>query len=644
MASPAKRPKLQGKEEEVNDSICGYLHNVSCVRISIWFILDYLIKQHLLDLRSSPAPYTHTHDVHTVTESPTKKPRMTWAEDLLLNLQQGERSLEVYVEEFLSVYHLVRWSDKMVNACFQMGLKDDRLFQLISPNDYYRPVADFINFVLDLCGSSFQVMVEDGNPPPIWKHAVAPPHQQPEPSAYHSSDLTPSLSPACPQVGHSSMMVLSPAIQAAAKSKSACKMAATTPASAHKMAATPEPARKMAATPESARKMAAAPESARKMASVPEPPAKMAAKTEPPAKMATKTEPLAKMAAKTEPPAKMAAAPELTDPPERPQATARTEPAHPVSPLETPSPPESPLGSSSRPEPARPERRPGPAPQELPSEPTSPLSFPEPSQDTAPLPEPSQDTASLSESSQAAESIQAAESSQATAVVPESSQAAPARTPEPELPPAHPPEAELTSGVKATPEPSIAGEAAPMPPEVSAQAVEPHREAALTVELSASPISLSTSSIPAFSRSPSLTRLPAQPWRAPAHPPEPELCPARPPEPEVEHCPARPPEPEPDLCPARPPEPALYPALTRAGKTVNSPKKILGGGYSPVQPWPPGLFTRPWLPESPDPPWPHELCDPPWRPYLYPVSPVAPTLPPPLVCIRRETRLFGGGR
>ncbi|KAI2647207.1 Streptococcal surface protein A [Labeo rohita] len=132
-------------------------------------------------------------------------------------------------------------------------------------------------------------------------------------------------------------------------------------------------------------------------------------------------------------------------------------------------------------------------------------------------------------------------------------------------------------------------------------------------------------------------------------PPEPELCPARPPEPEL--CSASPPESAPPS--ARPPEPAPHPALPRAGSTVNSPKKILGGGYSPVQPpelftrpwppeppdppWPPELFTRPWPPEPPDPPWPPELFtrpwppeppDPPWPPELS-VRPWPPELPDP---------------
>ncbi len=53
------------------------------------------------------------------------------------------------MEEFLGVVHLVSWSDHMVNACFRMGLDDDSLFQILSPDNCYRPVADFINYVLN---------------------------------------------------------------------------------------------------------------------------------------------------------------------------------------------------------------------------------------------------------------------------------------------------------------------------------------------------------------------------------------------------------------------------------------------------------------------------------------------------------------
>ncbi|KAL0182517.1 hypothetical protein M9458_021892, partial [Cirrhinus mrigala] len=227
---------------------------------------------------------------------------------------------------------------------------------------------------------------------------------------------------------------------------------------------------------------------------------------------------------------------------------------------------------------------------------------------------------------------------------------------------------EIPSGLKSAPEASSAGEAAPMPPEVSAPAVEPLMVAALNYELYASPPTLSTSSIPALPRFPSLMRASAHPpepappartpepsparppesalnyellcfspysvyllypcspqsWRASARPPESAPPPARPPEPEPP--PARPPEsappPErpsepvpPPVPPARPPEPAPPehpPALvpTKPGLPVLS---RVGYALSPPEKILGGYSPdRPWLPEPPDPPWPYGLCARPW--------------------------------
>ncbi len=94
---------------------------------------------------------------------------MNWAEDFIFHFQQEGQPLERYVEEFLSVLHLVIWSDHTVNACFRMGIDDDNLFRFLSPVDCYRPVADFINYVLDLNGSEFFVDVEDTS----WSHLEA---------------------------------------------------------------------------------------------------------------------------------------------------------------------------------------------------------------------------------------------------------------------------------------------------------------------------------------------------------------------------------------------------------------------------------------------------------------------------------------
>ncbi len=90
------------------------------------------------------------------------------------------------------------WSDHTVNACFRMGLKDDNLFLFLTPDDCYRPVADFINYVLNLNGSNFFVNVEDNRPLPIRRHVDAPAHHKPAPSTYSSNEPAPSVPPACP--------------------------------------------------------------------------------------------------------------------------------------------------------------------------------------------------------------------------------------------------------------------------------------------------------------------------------------------------------------------------------------------------------------------------------------------------------------
>ncbi|KAL0200403.1 hypothetical protein M9458_003590, partial [Cirrhinus mrigala] len=135
---------------------------------------------------------------------------MFWAEEFLMNIRQAERPLEQYVEEFLSVFHLVSWSDAMINACFQMGLNYDKLFCSITPDDCRKPVAEFINHVLALCDSNFCVGVEDSNLPPICKHAAAPAHHQPASSKCCSNELTPSGPPSLTPVLHSSSLILSP--------------------------------------------------------------------------------------------------------------------------------------------------------------------------------------------------------------------------------------------------------------------------------------------------------------------------------------------------------------------------------------------------------------------------------------------------
>ncbi|KAL0197507.1 hypothetical protein M9458_006047, partial [Cirrhinus mrigala] len=135
---------------------------------------------------------------------------MPWAEDYLWNIQQAERPLEKYVEEFLSVVHLVSWSDAMINACFQMGLNNDKLFRSITPDDCRKPVVEIINYVLALCHSNFFVEVADSNLPPICKLAATPAHHQPASSTCCSNELTPSGPPSLTPVLQSSSLILTP--------------------------------------------------------------------------------------------------------------------------------------------------------------------------------------------------------------------------------------------------------------------------------------------------------------------------------------------------------------------------------------------------------------------------------------------------
>ncbi|KAL0161264.1 hypothetical protein M9458_044989, partial [Cirrhinus mrigala] len=149
---------------------------------------------------------------------------MFWAEEFLMNIQQVERPLEQYVEEFLSVFHLVGWSDAMINECFQMGLYDDKLFCSITPDDCRKPVAEFINHVLALCHSNYYVDVKDSNLSPIWEYAAAPAHHQPASSTCCSNELTPSSPPSLTPVLQSSSLILSPEPAVSSRTPAAARL------------------------------------------------------------------------------------------------------------------------------------------------------------------------------------------------------------------------------------------------------------------------------------------------------------------------------------------------------------------------------------------------------------------------------------
>ncbi len=54
-----------------------------------------------------------------------RKKNINWVEEFLFTLQQVGRPLGQYVDEFLSMLHLMSWRDSLINASFRMGLKED---------------------------------------------------------------------------------------------------------------------------------------------------------------------------------------------------------------------------------------------------------------------------------------------------------------------------------------------------------------------------------------------------------------------------------------------------------------------------------------------------------------------------------------
>ncbi|KAL0153795.1 hypothetical protein M9458_050926, partial [Cirrhinus mrigala] len=91
---------------------------------------------------------------------------------------QEDKPLEQYVEEFLSVLHLVR--------CYQMELKDDQLSCSLTPDDRRRPVADFINYVLALNNSGSMSM---------WRILILPPSESTRTLQFTTSQLPPPAAP-----------------------------------------------------------------------------------------------------------------------------------------------------------------------------------------------------------------------------------------------------------------------------------------------------------------------------------------------------------------------------------------------------------------------------------------------------------------
>ncbi|KAL0150360.1 hypothetical protein M9458_054362 [Cirrhinus mrigala] len=328
---------------------------------------------------------------------------MLWAEDFLFNIQQAERPLEHYVEEFLSVVHLVSWSDATVNACFQMGLNDDKLFNLITPDDCRKPVAEFINHVLALCHSEFFVDVEDSHLPPICKHAAAPAHHQPASSTCRSNEPAPSGPPSLTPVLHHSSHILSPEPAASALTPAAPAASSRTPAALAASTRTPAAPATSSQTPPAASSWTPATPlrsgsaTNGNMASQifikdyvdsygllsPVSPLVPSSSSKPPLIPSLPPEPVLP----PEPELRPARPPEAELPPE-PELAPGCPPEAELSPARPPepAPPERP--PEPAPPPAPPERPPEPAPPERPPEPVSPLAPPERPPERPPEPAP----------------------------------------------------------------------------------------------------------------------------------------------------------------------------------------------------------------------------------------------------------------
>ncbi|KAL0147758.1 hypothetical protein M9458_056934 [Cirrhinus mrigala] len=126
---------------------------------------------------------------------PWTSPRISpGIEERIMKIRQAERPLEQYVEEFLSVCHL--------------------LFCSITPVDRCKPVTEFINHVLALSHSNFYGDVEDSILPPIREHAAAPAHHQPASSTRCSNEPAVSGLPSLPPDLHSSSLIVSPELAA----------------------------------------------------------------------------------------------------------------------------------------------------------------------------------------------------------------------------------------------------------------------------------------------------------------------------------------------------------------------------------------------------------------------------------------------
>ncbi|KAI2647119.1 Aggrecan core protein [Labeo rohita] len=474
---------------------------------------------------------------------------------ILFGLKQGPRTLEQHIIEFLAIANHSDLPDCILIEIFCDGL-NELLKARLRREGPRSSLAVFLDFALLCEGSSFTVGVADGERDNAVTAAAHPAHRM---AAAPDRDATNTLAAwiaremaAVSERARARATTTVPVHTMAATAEPAHKMAAKTELR-HVTAAIPEPSHAAAVFPEFSQVESVFPESSQvskasqvktvfpvssqvrtvvtmssritavaKMAATPEPVAKMAATPEPVAKMAAVSKQQHKMAAVSKQQHKMAA----VSRPLHNMAAIWTPPVvmmvHVLdTPLVTVWAAKMALNATA----ATPESSPVTAVLH-----ESSHVVPESSHVTADLHKPSDVIAAALPLMAVA--MWCVWATHCAPEVPPDHKPAPELSsdhkpapelssdhkPAPELSSDHKPAPELSSDHKPAPEAFPVGEAAPMPPEVSAPAVEPLMEGALTSKLSASPFFLFASSVPAFPRSQTMTQPPAPPRRAAAPP------------------------------------------------------------------------------------------------------------------------------
>ncbi len=76
--------------------------------------------------------------------------------ELLHSSTQDGCPIKEYVEEFIGFSHLVPWSAEVLKTLFWLGLDDNLVSQVPAPA-FSCSLAQYVDYVMLLCGSSFRV-------------------------------------------------------------------------------------------------------------------------------------------------------------------------------------------------------------------------------------------------------------------------------------------------------------------------------------------------------------------------------------------------------------------------------------------------------------------------------------------------------